>query len=131
MRWLLEFGSKAGKTSVAATGGSPADPLFWVWHPIFDKMLHVGRLSPYFKTRMSARAWSATMTDACGSHWLDHLPFDGIFDNSEKGIHFTNKELWALLDPTNDHLPYIYDQFMTWGDLTWDALDIGGAEDHK
>lgn len=69
-RWLMIFGSTPGKTGIASTGAAPADPLFWAWHAVFDKMLHVLRLSPHFKEKydMTWVATSEDMTD-CGSHW--------------------------------------------------------------
>ena len=51
----------------------------------------------------------------------------GIFDNAPAGVKFTNKQLWELLDPTNEHLPYVYEQFEVWGDMNWDPLALSKA----
>lgn len=60
------------------------------------------------------------------------MPFENIFDDAPKDTKFTNKQLWELLEPTEGHLPYIYEQVYRqttmkilaclqkkgWGDLT-------------
>ena len=120
-RWLMEYASNPGKSGIASTGAAPADPLFWVWHSIFDRALHVLRMSEHFKSTYNMQ-WVPTSWTHCGGQLEDHLPFKNIFDDAAKDHHFTNKELWMLLDPTNQHLPYIYDDLTTWGEQYWDAF---------
>lgn len=36
----------------------------------------------------------------------------------------SNQQLQAILDPSEGSLPYIYDQFETWGSCTVDFGDI-------
>jgi len=75
-RWLMAFGSVPGKTGIASSGAAPADPLFWAWHSIFDKMLHALRLSPHF-TETFDMTWVASEGEGpCGAHWEDHFPFE-------------------------------------------------------
>ena len=59
-----------------------------------------------------------------GSDLDDKLPFrmpGGILELCD-AKHCTNAELWDVLDPTNVHLPYIYDSLDGWGECSvdWD-----------
>jgi hypothetical protein len=123
-RFLMIFGSNPGKTAISSSGAAPAEPLFWAWHSMFDKMFHILRLSPRYNKKYDF-TWVPTAGDDsdCGAHWLDHFPFTDIFENMPKGVKYTNKQLWKLLDPTEGHLPYIYEQFTYWGDKEWDPMD--------
>lgn len=120
-RWLVDFSSKPGKIGVASTGASPSDPLFWLWHPIFDRMLHILRSDPTFD--YYDLSWTCD-TSSCdtgnnGRHWTDDLPFENLFTSGVKGTHYTNEAMWGLLDPKNGHLPYIYDDLTAWGGQYW------------
>ena len=59
-----------------------------------------------------------------GSYLEDKMPFKmpGTGDLCASEHHCTNAELWDILDPNNEHLPYIYDSLDGWGDCTiaWD-----------
>ena len=98
-------------------------------HPIFDKLAHVMRLAPMFTNASSEnyidQSWetcdNTTVNDnrwrakSYGSALDDKMPFKNLpFINMPTslahGEMYTNEELWGLLDPTNGHLPYIYDQ---------------------
>lgn len=122
-RWFMAFGSNPGKTAISSSGAAPAEPLFWVWHSLFDKMFHVLLEAPQYVEKYDL-SWESTSgdPDGCGAKWEDHFPFQDIFDNTHKDIKFTNKQLFSLLNPSNNHLPYIYDQFQTWGLRDWDPL---------
>jgi hypothetical protein len=122
-RWFMTFGSNPGKTAIASSGASPAEPLFWVWHSMFDKMFHVLLEAPQYVEKYDL-SWESTSGDSagCGAKWEDHFPFHDIFDNAQKDVKFTNKQLFTLLNPSNHHLPYIYDDFKTWGLREWDPL---------
>ena len=61
---------------------------------------------------------------------FENLPFINVPGSLAHGEMYTNEQLWGLLDPSNRHLPYIYDQFTTWGECEWDPLgDDGGGDD--
>jgi hypothetical protein len=47
-------------------------------------------------------------------------PFESLFD--EDGERYTNEDLWHLLKPDGDDIPYVYDQFFSWGGCEWDPL---------
>ena len=57
-----------------------------------------------------------------GVGWHSATPFDGLFDGGPNGS-YTNAQIWELFDPLGSHLPYVYDQYTSWGDCTWDAWD--------
>ena len=111
-------------------------------HPIFDKLAHVMRLAPEF-TNASGQYYIDQSWESCdntsvndgrwqsnsyGSAFNDKMPFKNLpFINVPTTIAhdtmYTNEELWGLLDPSNGHLPYIYDQFTTWGTCDWDPFE--------
>ena len=35
------------------------------------------------------------------------------------------RQLWDYFDPAGDAIPYVYDQFESWGDCDWDPI-FGG-----
>jgi len=78
-------------TGVASTGVALGPALLGL-HPLFDKMLRLVWLAPVFEDRISA-AWEANGDSACGYHWENHFPLEGIFDDAAAGKHFTNQEL--------------------------------------
>ena len=105
-----------------ATGAAPNDPIFWPIHPIFEKAWQVIRLSPHFKdanvTWDNQASSSCNGTDFSGAGGL--TPFESLFD--EDGERYTNEDLWHLLKPDGDDIPYVYDQFFSWGGCEWDPL---------
>ena len=106
MRFVLEFWTHPGNVGVAATGSSPADPLFWTWHGIFDKIMHVLRLSDDYSDK--DLKWTSTATSHCGGHWLDQLPMKNIFIDAPVDVHFDNKALWELLAARAERAGYIH-----------------------
>ena len=56
------------------------------------------------------------------------IKFYGSWFNKEKEQviliteYLTNKQLWALLKPDGDTLPYVYDQLHHWGECDFDPL---------
>ena len=81
--------------------------------------MHVLRLSDDYSDK--DLKWTSTATSHCGGHWLDQLPMKNIFIDAPVDVHFDNKALWELLDPSREHLSYVYDQFTKWGAEKWDA----------
>ena len=132
-RWVLDLVAKPGLTGVAASGASPADPLFWLWHPIYDRMRHALQTMPAFLESGYHEydlRWDSTSFTCMGGHWLDHTPFKDVFEGDVvKGRHFDNRALWGLLDPLGGHIPYVYDNLDEWGLATWYA-DGDGVKSH-
>ena len=50
-RWYMDFLCHVGYNGQATTLAAPNDPYFWVVHPVFDRMLHLLRLSPTMQAR--------------------------------------------------------------------------------
>ena len=115
--WLLNHTCHVGQTGHATSLGSPNDPLFWVIHPIFDKMLHVLRMSPDLEGQFDM-SWVSTGCHGAG--WDDALPFKDLFPNTTHMGYYTNRDLFQLLTPGSPSLPYVYDSFDKWGGCSWD-----------
>ena len=120
-RLMLKWGSSPG--FAGAMGGGPAsnDPIFWVIHPLFEKAAHAWLLSDALSGG-KYKGW--TDSGACpgtGSSHNDTMPFPDLFTGTD--VKFNNRQLWEKLDPsTSDMLPYIYDQFDTWGGETFNPF---------
>merc|ERR1712054_116761 len=126
----------AGNQGVMASGASANDPLFWVFHQVFDKALQAMRLSPIYNH--NNMTWSNVVQGA-GDRWekasiaeieegLYTTPFEAqIFEPSLGGKidasdYLTNKQLWSLLKPDTTSLPYVYDDFTSWGGCSFDPF---------
>jgi hypothetical protein len=47
--------------------------------------------------------------------------FKNLMGDTE-GERYTNAQLWERFSPNNRHLPYVYDDFKTWGSCDrWNA----------
>lgn len=116
-------------------GAASNDPLFWVMHQVFDKMYHALRLSPRYNTRDFY--WNNHDQHGKGRSWLgptplkfaDFEPYLGknhelsyLGDNEDANL--SNEQLWALLKPDGEVLPYIYDQLTHWGTCDFDATAV-------
>ena len=154
-KWLFLESCSPGVQGNVGSLASPADPLFNLMHPIFDKMAHVMRLAPQYADASSPlhidESWaSCDNTSVARGRWDtagtygsaldDELPFEDLpFIDAPRatahGSRYTNKELWGLLNPANGHLPYIYDQFTSLGKCGWDPFGLvasrgrGGGDD--
>lgn len=106
-------------------GGSPSsnDPLFFVMHQIFEKMSTALRLSPRY-AGLNTTWDNVGIGNYTGLGWNSETPFEaalfepGLGGEIDDGAFLTNKQLWALLKPDGDTVPYIYDQFRQWGSCT-------------
>ena len=55
------------------------------------------------------------------------MPFPDLFTGTD--AKFNNRQLWEKLDPSkSDMLPYIYDQFDTWGGETFNRSSARGED---
>ena len=43
-------------------------------------------------------------------------------DKISADVYLTNKQLWMLLKPDSNSLPYVYDDFTTWGSCDFDPF---------
>ena len=118
----MDFLCHVGYNGQATTLAAPNDPYFFVVHPIFDRMFHLLRLSPTMSASYNL-SWVPT-NECTGSDLDDRLPFKmpGTEGLCASEHHCTNAELMEILDPSNEHIPYIYDSLESWGDCSvdWD-----------
>lgn len=119
-----------GEFGVMGGGGSPNDPLFFVIHQIFEKMTQVLRLSPRYRELNTT--WDNTaLGNLTGFGWNSKTPFTarlfGLEEEAEEETYLTNKQIWELLKPDSDTVPYIYDQFQDWGSCSVDFSSTDGV----
>lgn len=125
-RLMLKTVMFPGKFGVMGSGAASNDPLFFVMHQVFDKMLQVLRLSPAYN--MLNLTWDNAGYSSYGRAWNDKTPFKAALFEPTIGHqispheYLTNKQLWALLDPVGESLPYIYDSFTSWGNCAFDPM---------
>lgn len=92
---------------------SPLDISFWPIHPNLERIWMVKKLSGTFTSEEWPINGTSLGSECYGHGPKDVLPFGDIFD-SPGHRHYqnlTNVELYAMMDPNNDQLPYLYDDF--------------------
>ena len=95
---MYRFACTPGAVGAAGSTASPADPVLWVVHGVFEKMLAALRTAPAF----AAYNMTWTSSGCAGSAWDDALLFKDLFDGAPaQAGYYTNAELWALLTPGN------------------------------
>eukprot|EP00904_Undaria_pinnatifida_P001215 jgi/Undpi1/11094/HiC_scaffold_30.g13392.m1 len=116
LRFILTVGCKPANIGAMSTGASPTDPLFWMIHPMFERALHVLWLSPEYKDTYD---FSWTGSGCYGSALTDNLPFTEKSLGQGSGTSFlTNEDILRIAHPSNSKLPYLYNNFDTWGTCT-------------
>lgn len=102
---------EGGLSGPLGTGAASNDPIFWPLHPIFDRAWHLLLLSDKYSA-----SYDMTWTNgSChGASWGDQQVFKNLLGD-ERGVRYTNEELWAMLGPSNANLPYMYDDLTLWG----------------
>ena len=99
-------------------------PPIQVMHQVFDRATHVVRLSPRYNTL--DLKWH-TQDDESGVGWNSTTPFeyhmfDGFAgkDDADGWIQkkLQNKDLWHLLAPQSNTIPYIYADLTSWGNCS-------------
>jgi hypothetical protein len=118
-----------GHVGLMTSGAAANDPLFWVMHQLFDKALHALRLSPLYNTQ--GFDWNnadgyITFDGTTPFTWKDFEPYLGssslAITDKDNGDYLTNKQLWSLLAPETNAIPYVYDKLTTWGDCSFDPF---------
>lgn len=74
LRTMMSVACEPGSIGAMSGGASPADPIFWVLHPIFEKALHVLLLSPEYRDHYDMSWVNGTCN---GSKIYDKVPFTG------------------------------------------------------
>jgi len=88
---------------------SPNDITFWVLHPTLDRLWHWIRLSADHENFDDTWAYDA---DVCLGHNPDDLqPWTSQLFGLDGEQMLTNTELYELMNPGADVLPYIYDNY--------------------
>ena len=110
MLTVLRHACGPGVMGSMSTAAAPNDPIFWPIHPTFDRLWHYIRLHP--DHAQFDHTWPDDPSCA-GRSAGDSLPFRGLFEDvAENSARFyTNRDLYALFDPRNPKLPYVYADF--------------------
>jgi len=138
---MCSAGVKEGEQLESA---SPVDPVFWLIHPILDRMTTVKRLaalqdipfgdfgsvSGFDDTEWIDYSFYSTDNYSCTGHGmhdavLPHLPIPqrliDVADSNGDG-HLSNIEFWEGVDPvTGDGLDYVFDNF-DWSHCSTNSL---------
>jgi hypothetical protein len=122
-----------GKVGHMGSGAASGDPLFWVMHQFFDKALHALVLSPRYnkkgftwnnaggKLGWHGNNGTTSFKAEAFEPWLGKTALAKA-TNAKSDEFLTNEDLWALLHPHSDAIPYVYDQMTTWGDCAFDPF---------
>lgn len=104
---------------------SSNDITFWVLHPMIDRLWHwkrIGEEDLMEGTSTYDETWDPY--HSCYGHNPDNLqPFTNLF-NDDHDDFYTNAELYDLLHPKNEDLPYTYDNF-NWGHCELLGMNFG------
>lgn len=98
---------------------SSNDITFWVLHPTMDRLWHHKRLLESNSDSDFDHSWSKDTSECYGHNPDDLQPFKNLFKNDHKN-YYTNAELYDLLHPANENLPYVY------ADFNWDHCTMLG-----
>jgi hypothetical protein len=121
-----------GKLGHMVSGAAADDPLFWVMHQLFDKAFQALVLSPRYnkggfewnnadgKLGWNGTAGTTAFKAEAFEPWLGKTALAKATKGT--GEYLTNQELWTLLHPHSDAIPYVYDQMTTWGDCSFDPF---------
>lgn len=97
---------------------SPTDISFWPIHPNLERVWMIKKLSGTFTDESWPQNSTSKISDGstCYGHGSgDMLPMEGTIPGTEgvswNASNLTNSEWYRLLDPTNDNMPYVYDDF--------------------
>lgn len=133
---LLKTVLKTYKYGPFNSGASTQDPLFFIMHQEFDRIVHLMRMSPtYSKGNFD---W-LPLYHSRGEGWLSKTPFDATLVEPYLGDHLmnkngklekmTNKEIWAALKPDGVSSPYVYDELRHFGSCTFMGDDTVVEDD--
>jgi len=96
---------------------SPSDISFWPIHPNLERIWMIKKLSDTFSDEswpFSGTSLTSSSGENCYGHGAhDLLPLGDIYGypSSLEKTNLTNMDLYHLMDPMNDNLPYVYDDF--------------------
>jgi len=129
----------------------PVDPLFWMIHPVLDRMLVAKRLSsvtdisyggygnikPFVDEEWLDYSFYTTEDKTCDGHnmydaVLEDLPLPqhliNSFDTNNDGV-LSNIEFYEAVDPTKEEgIGYVFDHF-TWNHCETDATSTAEPEE--
>jgi hypothetical protein len=120
-----------GNLGHMVSGAAADDPLFWVMHQLFDKALHALVLSPRYNkdgftwnNADGKLAWNGTTNFKAEAFepWAGKAAIAKA-TNATSGEFLSIQELWTLLHPHSNAIPYVYDQMTTWGDCSFDPFN--------
>lgn len=128
LRALWKMAGSSAVTGDLLQSSAPVDPLFWIIHPSIERVWQWKRLSscPY---EYSWASGSSVYSQCSGHDAEDVLPFSEMTAQSSHTAgsgqfsDLTNAEIYALLDPTDNAMNYIYDSF-EWSHCSEEGIEI-------
>eukprot|EP00903_Cladosiphon_okamuranus_P009855 g9365.t1 len=127
MRYMVKIGCEPGSVGAMSTGSSPLDPIFWTLHGLFEKALHILWLSPKYADRYDMQ-WEDGQCS--GSAYTDKLPFtENILGLGPGKTFLTNKQILELMNPTGSGMPYLYENFNSWGEMELDLVGVHSSDE--
>ena len=90
------------------SSSSALDPTFWPMHPTMDRLLHWKRLNGFVDETWDDHTYKHADDGVCWGHRADDAL---LFTDPADGHHYSNTELYGLMDPRNESMPYVYDTF--------------------
>ena len=88
---------------------STNDITFWLLHPNMERLWHMIRLNVEKQIISFDETWSDDEITCTGHRSTDVTAFKNLVDT--KDTCYTNAELYTILHPNEDSLPFIYDNF--------------------
>jgi len=142
---LLSIFCSVGHAGEMFTSGAPYDPTFWIIHTSAERFLQFRRFSSYYGSNPFDETWGYDLEDQSSSDFRRICDWDDVGDDEmptcttgtcpghlmhdtlpeqyliQSVQRFTNSQFYTFLDPRNEHLPYVYDNF------DWDHCTAQGV----
>jgi hypothetical protein len=106
LRKVCSSGILEGENLEAA---SPIDISFWPIHPTLERIWMYKKILGKFTDERWPAVGTSSYGDSCTGHRsTDSIKISGLLGSDD---YYTNGEFYSVMDPTDDTLPYIYDNF--------------------
>eukprot|EP00622_Pseudochattonella_farcimen_P003177 FR738293.1.p1 GENE.FR738293.1~~FR738293.1.p1 ORF type:complete len:192 (+),score=12.81 FR738293.1:73-576(+) len=118
---MMTFYCNPGMIGDQYTSYATNDPSFWPIHPTLERLWHLKRLAG---NETFDHTWE-DVSGCLGHNAHDVQPFQQLMGEKSQH-HYSNKDLYDLLDPRNPDLPYLYENF-EWSHCDEKGLNLAEA----